>query len=62
MRAKTTLAVWPDTANILGISRNAAYEGVANGTIPALRFGRTIRVPVAKLLAMLGETTSGPAA
>ena len=34
-----------EAAKILGISRNLAYEMVAQKKIPALRFGRVIRVP-----------------
>jgi len=32
-------------AKLLGISRNLAYEMVRQGKIPALHFGRVIRVP-----------------
>ena len=40
---------------MLRIGRAACYEGVHNGTIPSIRLGRTIRVPRAKLLELLGE-------
>ena len=59
IRGQATINLWPDAAAILGIGRNAAYDAVADGTIPALRFGRTIRVPVPKLLAMI-EATEPP--
>lgn len=32
-------------AKIVGISRRHAYELVANGQIPSVRFGGAIRVP-----------------
>ena len=34
-----------ETAKILSISRGLAYEMVRQGKIPALHFGRVIRVP-----------------
>lgn len=34
----------PETARILRISRNLAYELVARNEIPAIRLGRVIRV------------------
>ena len=44
-----------EAAAVLRIGRAACYEGVHNGTIPSIRLGRTIRVPRAKLLELLGE-------
>ncbi len=35
----------PEAARLLRISRNLAYELVARGELPAVRFGRVIRVP-----------------
>lgn len=35
----------PETARLLRISRNLAYELVARGELPAVRFGRVIRIP-----------------
>jgi excisionase family DNA binding protein len=37
-----------------GLGRSAAYEAVRRGELPALRFGRTLRVPTAALRQMLG--------
>ena len=34
-----------EAAKVLGISRNLAYEMVAQKKIPALRFNRCIRIP-----------------
>jgi len=39
-----------------GIGRDAAYAAAKRGEIPTLRLGRTLRVPVAKLLELLGAT------
>jgi len=44
-----------EAAELLRIGRAAAYQGVSEGTIPSIRLGRTIRVPRARLLALLGE-------
>jgi excisionase family DNA binding protein len=43
-----------EAAGLLGVSREAAYDGVRRGDIPSIRVGRAIRVPTAKLAAMLG--------
>ena len=45
------------TAELLGVSSDCVYEAAARGTLPfpILRLGRTLRVPVAPLLAALGH-------
>lgn len=37
-----------------GLSRSSAYRAAARGELPTIRFGRLLKVPTAKLLAMLG--------
>jgi excisionase family DNA binding protein len=39
---------------LLGLKRSAAYEAVKRAELPALRFGRRLVVPTARVLAMLG--------
>jgi excisionase family DNA binding protein len=34
----------PEVAEVLRIARSQAYELVANGTIPAVKIGRSVRV------------------
>lgn len=54
----------PETAKLLRISRNLAYELVARHEIPAIRLGRSIRVPRAELEAWLANNAAhraGPA-
>ncbi len=34
-----------ETAKLLGVGKNSVYEGVANGTIPAIRFGGRWIIP-----------------
>lgn len=42
-----------EAAVYLGISRNTAYQAVREGTIPAIRLGRRIVIPVHALEALL---------
>jgi excisionase family DNA binding protein len=37
-----------------GLGRSAAYEAVRRGELPVLHFGRSLRVPTARLRVMLG--------
>jgi hypothetical protein len=46
----------PVAGQLLGIGRDAAYAAAAAGQIPVLKLGRSLRVPVPKLLEMLGVT------
>ncbi|MGH8895445.1 MAG: helix-turn-helix domain-containing protein [Egibacteraceae bacterium] len=43
-----------EAARLYGIGRNAAYEAVAAGELPALRIGRRWVVPTVPLLRLLG--------
>ncbi len=43
-----------EAAELLGVSRWLAYEQVQRGTLPVLRVGRRLRVPVRPLLALIG--------
>ena len=45
MEGDQLLLTVPETARLLRISRNLAYELVARGDLPAVRLGRAIRVP-----------------
>ena len=45
----------PTAAKILGVSRNTAYAGVRGGSIPSIRIGRLIRVPLPALYRLLGD-------
>jgi excisionase family DNA binding protein len=39
----------PQAARALGLGRTKVYELIATGSLPTVRFGRSVRVPVAKL-------------
>jgi len=45
------------TAKLLQISRNLAYEGVRTGQIPSIRISGRILVPRSRLLKLLDEGT-----
>lgn len=45
-----------ETARVLRIGRNGAYEAVASGAIPSIRIGRKIRVPRKALAAWIDDT------
>ncbi len=51
---QTTVPLWPTTARVIGVGRNAVYRAAANGDIPTLKIGGRIVVPVAKLMRLLG--------
>lgn len=42
-----------EAGRVLGVSRNVAYRLIREGTIPALRLGKKLRVPVVALEEML---------
>lgn len=41
------------TAKLLGLSRNGAYEAIARGQVPSIRIGRRLLVPRTALERML---------
>jgi excisionase family DNA binding protein len=53
IRGRSTCSV--DTAAaVLGIGRSTAYSAAHDGSLPVLRVGNRLLVPVAKLMRMLG--------
>lgn len=42
-----------ETAKMLRISRATAYEGVRSGSIPSIRVGRRVLIPLVALEALL---------
>jgi excisionase family DNA binding protein len=45
----------PEAGRRLGLGKNLSYEAVRRGELPALRFGRKLRVPVVALERLLNE-------
>lgn len=58
MPAVRELMKVPEVAKFLRISKNLAYELIAQRRIPSLRFGRTIRVPRLELEAMIAAAST----
>ena len=54
-----TLSV-EETAKVVGIGRNSAYEGVRTGEIPSIRIGKRILVPRIALERILENAGSQP--
>jgi excisionase family DNA binding protein len=52
---ESDLLTVPETAKLLRISRNLAYELVARRELPCVRLGRVIRVPRASLDAWIAS-------
>lgn len=52
----------PEAAAVLRLGLTATYEAITRGQIPAVRFGRKIRVPRGVILQLAGEPlVSNPA-
>jgi|TARA_Y100000310_G_scaffold331767_1_gene405954 excisionase family DNA binding protein len=51
---KLTLTV-KETAQLLGLSRNSAYQGVLTGEIPHIKVGKRILIPRLALERILAE-------
>ena len=47
--SNAVLSLWPQTGNILGLSRGATYDAAARGGIKTVSFGRLKKVPTAWL-------------
>ena len=52
----------PLAGRVLGIGKAAAYSAARDGSLPSFRVGSQIRVPTARLRAMLGLPEQPPAA
>ncbi len=51
----------PEVMRVARIGRTAAYELARSGAVPAVRFGRTVRVPRAALVAAVGHSMTAQA-
>lgn len=50
----------PETAKLLGLSRNSTYEAARRGELPTLIIGRRILVPLSALKKLLVEAGHQP--
>ena len=55
-RTQPTVSV-EAAAAILGVARQTVYRAVRAGEIPSIHVGRLVRIPTARLLALLGQET-----
>jgi excisionase family DNA binding protein len=49
-----------EAAEVLRIGRNGAYAAVANGSLPSVRIGRTIRIPRDALAVLIRANPRAP--
>ncbi len=57
LEQRLTLTLWPEVAEILGLSKVSVYKAAKRGEIPTIRIGKRILVPTADLRRMLGLDT-----
>ena len=50
---RQTLDLWPETATLLGLGRQAIYEAAKRGEIPVIKIGRRLLVCKTALFRML---------
>jgi excisionase family DNA binding protein len=56
VRGRATIRLWPECAELIGVSKNTIYKLAADGTLPGvLTLGRKKLVAVPALLRWLGE-------
>ena len=58
LNEKAVLKLWPDTARLLGLSRNGVYSAAASEDIKTIKLGRLKRVPTSWLREKLGINQS----
>lgn len=61
-RAALTMSVPEAGAKYFGLGRNASYAAAESGTIPTIRVGRLLRVPIAAMERMMLEAGKEEAA
>jgi excisionase family DNA binding protein len=57
---RATLNLWPETAGLLGLSRNSVYAAAARGDIPTIRIGGRLLVPKTALDRLLMKDVGAP--
>ncbi len=48
-----TMDIWPQTGQLLGLSRQSTYDAASRGEIPIIRIGRRILVPTMAIYRLL---------
>jgi len=54
LKARPTLTV-AETARVLGVGKNTAYEAIKRNELPSLKIGGRVLVPTARLFALLED-------
>jgi len=57
-----TIKLWPDAANLLGVSRTTVYKAAKAGQLPTIRVGNMLLVPrpaIERLLMIEPQPGSG---
>ena len=58
IRMEKLLAKPTEAADAIGVGRSKIYELIASGTVPSVRIGRSVRVPVEALRKWVEEQVS----
>jgi excisionase family DNA binding protein len=53
MTTRLTMKLWPEAANALGVSRTTIYKLAKDGSLPTIRLGSRVLVPIAALNKLL---------
>ena len=53
MTARLTMKLWPEAANALGVSRTTIYKLAKDGSLPTIKLGSRVLVPIAALNKLL---------
>ena len=47
MTTRLTMKLWPEAANALGVSRTTIYKLAKDGSLPTIKLGSRVLVPIA---------------
>jgi excisionase family DNA binding protein len=53
MPTRLTMKLWPEAANALGVSRTTIYKLAKDGSLPTIKLGSRVLVPIAALNKLL---------
>lgn len=53
MTTRLTMKLWPEAANALGVSRTTIYKLAKDGSLPTIKLGSRVLVPIAALNKLL---------
>jgi excisionase family DNA binding protein len=53
MTTRLTMKLWPEAASALGVSRTTIYKLAKDGSLPTIKLGSRVLVPIAALNKLL---------